>query len=107
MYHDYNINRSVCLALPDLEPSTYMVESTTFLQDRHMYYLTCAMEENCLAPSAYEIRKTSRSMHKSILIYGQTCLNQTPIGIKILFCQGRRSVYTGSKCIEIEIKELM
>lgn len=45
--------------LPDLEPSTYMVETTSFLQDRHMYYLTCAMEENCLAKSAYEIKKTS------------------------------------------------
>ncbi|XP_063431972.1 uncharacterized protein LOC134714554 isoform X2 [Mytilus trossulus] len=45
--------------LPDLEPSTYMVETTSFLQDRHMYYLTCAMEENCLAKSAYEIKRTS------------------------------------------------
>jgi len=46
-------------ALPDLEPSTYMVETTAFLQDRHLYYLQCAMEENCLAKSAYELQKTS------------------------------------------------
>lgn len=51
--------------LPDLEPSTYMVESTAFLQDRHMYFLTCAMEENCLAPSAYELKRTSRSWRTS------------------------------------------
>ncbi|XP_069140618.1 uncharacterized protein [Argopecten irradians] len=42
--------------LPDLEPSTYMVETTTFLQDRSLFYLQCAMEENCLSSSAYTIR---------------------------------------------------
>ncbi|XP_062612834.1 uncharacterized protein LOC134274574 isoform X2 [Saccostrea cucullata] len=45
-------------ALPDLEPSIYMLETTTFLQDRHLYYLQCAMEENCLAPSAYEAQRS-------------------------------------------------
>ncbi|XP_061194666.1 uncharacterized protein LOC133202807 [Saccostrea echinata] len=45
-------------ALPDLEPSIYMLETTTFLQDRHLYYLQCAMEEKCLAPSAYEAQRS-------------------------------------------------
>ncbi|XP_033757060.1 lysyl oxidase homolog 3-like [Pecten maximus] len=45
--------------LPDLEPSTYMVETTAFLQDRSLFYLTCAMEEQCLSSSAYEIRRNS------------------------------------------------
>lgn len=45
-------------SLPDLEPSIYMLETTTFLQDRHLYYLQCAMEEKCLAPSAYEAQRS-------------------------------------------------
>lgn len=59
-----NIYRYFChrffffTALPDLEPSIYMLETTTFLQDRHLYYLQCAMEEKCLAPSAYEAQRS-------------------------------------------------
>lgn len=45
-------------ALPDLEPSIYMLETSSFLQDRHLYYLQCAMEEKCLAPSAYEAQRS-------------------------------------------------
>ena len=39
-----------------------MLETTTFLQDRHLYYLQCAMEEKCLAPSAY-VAQRSRGMY--------------------------------------------
>lgn len=48
--------------LPDLVPNATLLESSTYLQDKQMYYLTCAMEENCASASAYEIKKTVRGM---------------------------------------------
>ncbi|KAL5022390.1 hypothetical protein ScPMuIL_001545 [Solemya velum] len=47
-------------ALPDLIPNVTALETSSFLQDRHLYYLQCSMEENCLSSSAYEIMKTPR-----------------------------------------------
>ncbi|ELT99164.1 hypothetical protein CAPTEDRAFT_142796 [Capitella teleta] len=49
--------------LPDLVPNATLLESSTYLQDKQMYYLTCAMEENCASASAYEIKKTVRDWH--------------------------------------------
>ncbi|CAG5122350.1 unnamed protein product [Candidula unifasciata] len=45
--------------LPDLVPNLRAVEESVRLQDQPLYYLRCAMEENCLASSAYTIRNTS------------------------------------------------
>lgn len=49
-----------CVAdLPDLEPDALELESSAFIEDRSIMFLQCAMEENCLSKSAYEIDKTN------------------------------------------------
>ncbi|KAJ2941543.1 hypothetical protein O0L34_g14596 [Tuta absoluta] len=45
--------------LADLLLDTTVIEQTAHLQDVPMYLLTCAMEENCLSKSAYEIQRTN------------------------------------------------
>ncbi|KAF6038669.1 hypothetical protein EB796_003024 [Bugula neritina] len=46
--------------LPDLIPNiTSLVESVR-IKDLYLAYLTCAMEENCLSSSAYELKETRR-----------------------------------------------
>lgn len=41
--------------LADLILDTTTIERTAHLQDAMMYMLQCAMEENCLSRSAYEV----------------------------------------------------
>ena len=53
--------------LPDLVPNATLVQESAYLQDRPMYYLQCALEENCAAQTAFTIRDTYRGMW--ILIY--------------------------------------
>lgn len=36
---------------------------SAFLEDKQMYFLQCAMEENCLASQAYAIQKESDNWH--------------------------------------------
>ena len=84
--------------LPDLEPSTYMVETTAFLQDRHLYYLQCAMEENCLAKSAYELQKTSsrwRTSTRRLLRFSSVVKN---IGTADFKPKSRRSDWEWHAC---------
>lgn len=50
-------------ALPDLMPNATLIQTSSYLQDLPMYYLQCAMEENCAAPSAFRIQSTSRDWH--------------------------------------------
>lgn len=44
--------------LPDLVPNATLLASSTYLQDQSMYYMQCAMEENCAAQSAFNIKRT-------------------------------------------------
>ncbi|XP_026729832.1 lysyl oxidase homolog 3 [Trichoplusia ni] len=46
--------------LADLILDTTTIERTAHLQDAMMYMLQCAMEENCLSRSAYELKKNTR-----------------------------------------------
>lgn len=48
----------ISLELPDLEPDAQMLESSAFIEDRSIMFLACAMEENCLSQSAYQIDKS-------------------------------------------------
>ncbi|XP_026754306.2 lysyl oxidase homolog 2B [Galleria mellonella] len=45
--------------LADLALDVVAIERTAHLQDVPMYQLQCAMEENCLSKTAYEIKKTN------------------------------------------------
>merc|ERR1739845_278441 len=40
----------------DLVPDLYAIMSTTYLEDKHLFFSAVCMEENCLASEAYRIR---------------------------------------------------
>ncbi len=40
----------------DLEPDIYELMSSAHLEDKQLFFLQCAMEENCLASEAYRLR---------------------------------------------------
>lgn len=41
----------------------YELMRSAHLEDRRMYFLQCAMEENCVASEAYKIQKQSPEWH--------------------------------------------
>merc|ERR1711884_175336 len=41
----------------DLAPDLYALMSSVYLEDKHLFFLQCAMEENCLAAEAYRMRR--------------------------------------------------
>ncbi|XP_050429469.1 lysyl oxidase homolog 2 [Adelges cooleyi] len=43
--------------MADLSINADEIISSAYLEDKQMYFLQCAMEENCLASSAYQIRQ--------------------------------------------------
>jgi lysyl oxidase-like protein 2/3/4 len=43
--------------LADLVIDHYEIMRSTHLEDRQLYFLQCAMEENCLASAAYRIQR--------------------------------------------------
>lgn len=49
--------------MPDLVIDETELETSAHLEDRPLYFLTCAMEENCLASQAYEIQKENPNWH--------------------------------------------
>jgi len=53
-----------CVAkMADLIIDASELEQTAHLEDRPLYFLTCAMEENCVASQAYEIVKENLNWH--------------------------------------------
>lgn len=46
--------------LPDLIIDTEELERSSYIEDVQMYSLQCAMEENCLASSAYRIQRDKK-----------------------------------------------
>ncbi|KAF0293870.1 Lysyl oxidase 2 [Amphibalanus amphitrite] len=59
-----NIATVVCQPeMADLVPDHEAMMQSAYLEDRQLFYLQCAMEENCLAASAYRIRKENADWH--------------------------------------------
>lgn len=59
-----NVASVVCLRdMPDLVFDHIELMRTAHLEDRQLYWLQCAMEENCVASQAYKIQKESENWH--------------------------------------------
>lgn len=54
----YCVNKMSDLVIDHIE-----LMRTAFLEDKQLYFLQCAMEENCLASEAYAVQKESPSWH--------------------------------------------
>lgn len=57
MINDIKVNCCSLTALPDLIPSIEDVETSITLQDRYMGRMTCAMEEECMATSGFNLKE--------------------------------------------------
>uniref|UniRef100_A0A2S2NX79 Lysyl oxidase 4 n=2 Tax=Schizaphis graminum TaxID=13262 RepID=A0A2S2NX79_SCHGA len=49
--------------MADLAVNADELIRSAYLEDRQMYFLQCAMEENCLASSAYQLRRDEIDWH--------------------------------------------
>ncbi|KOX72728.1 Lysyl oxidase like protein 2B [Melipona quadrifasciata] len=59
-----NVASVVCLRdMPDLVFDHIELMRTAHLEDRQLYWLQCAMEENCVASQAYKTQKESDNWH--------------------------------------------
>jgi len=50
-------------ALPDLVPNATLLEMSAYLHDQPLYYMQCAMEENCASSSAFELKNNRQDWH--------------------------------------------
>ncbi|XP_067007855.2 lysyl oxidase homolog 2 [Anabrus simplex] len=59
-----NIAAVVCSkVMPDLVIDHHEIMRTAHLEDRQLYFLQCAMEENCLATGAYKLQAENGNWH--------------------------------------------
>lgn len=59
-----NVAGVMCVReIADLVPDEQEIERSAYLEDRQLVYLQCAMEENCLASTAYQINKNDYGWH--------------------------------------------
>lgn len=64
--------------LPDLVFDIEELEQSLHMEDRMLYFLQCAMEENCLSSLAYEIQRTNEDWameHRRLLKFTAKTLN--------------------------------
>lgn len=54
---------SCTFSLADLIIDHQELMRTAYLEDKAMFFLQCAMEENCVASTAYEIQKENNAWH--------------------------------------------
>lgn len=65
LYFTGRVAGVICTStLADLLLDMRTIETTAHLQDVPMFQLQCAMEENCLTKSAYEVYTTSQLINK-------------------------------------------
>ncbi|XP_076317546.1 lysyl oxidase homolog 2-like [Tachypleus tridentatus] len=58
---DGNIAGVICAkAMPDLIPDEKEIERSAYLQEKQLFQLQCAMEENCVSSSAYQLLKENK-----------------------------------------------
>ena len=82
LYHDMLLILFYFLGLPDLVPNLQVFQRSLqfrpYVERRLLYYLTCAMEEGCLARSAYgkpsnNVRCDSNTLYVLVLVTVPSC----------------------------------
>lgn len=71
--------KPVSLAVADLLIDHLELMRSAHLEDKQLYFLQCAMEENCLASQAYKLRAENSNWHldvRRLLRFTATILNE-------------------------------
>ena len=77
----------VCTArLADLEPDLYQLVTSAYLEDKPLFTLQCAMEENCVASGAYTERQTNPYWQQVTRRLYCTVLHCTVLYCTVLYC---------------------
>ena len=78
----------VCTArLADLEPDLYQLVTSAYLEDKPLFTLQCAMEENCVASGAYTERQTNPYWQQVTRRLYCTALYCTALYCTVLYCR--------------------